>query len=384
MSSQVYFTDLVCTQDDSRLKKLIRLIKKAGINKIDFKDKYVAVKLHFGEWGNMAFPRHQYARVLCDYIKSRGGRPFLTDANTLYAGKRHNALDHLDTANWNGFSYLSTGVHCLIADGLRGTDERFIPVEGGKHIKEARVASLIVEADIIITLTHFKGHINAGFGGTLKNVGMGCASKMGKMEMHTEGSPLVDTSRCIGCGMCERNCLYGGIHVVDKKAQINEENCVGCGHCFSFCPRGALDCRFDIAEEVLSEKLAEYTWATLHGKPSFHISMVTDVSPDCDCDPGNDVPVVPDVGFFASFDPVAIDQACVDAVNSQPIMPNSVIGKYAAKKEHGPDCSCHDRTESIHGDVFKMIHPDSAWEAGLIRGEEMGLGTRDYKLIKVK
>lgn len=369
MKSDVFFTDFSCRPGESILSKFERLIIQAGIDRIDFNDKFVAVKVHFGEWGNMAFLRQQYAKVLCDYIKSKGGKPFLTDCNTLYAGYRNNALNHLDAAYMNGYSPLSTGVHTIIADGLRGTDERLIPVENGEYIKEAKIGAAIAEADVLISLTHFKGHCNAGFGGVLKNIGMGCGSKHGKMEMHTSGTPYINQKVCVGCGMCIKNCINDGVFIEGGKAVINEEKCVGCGHCFAFCPKGAINCKWDEAKPVMNRKIAEYTKAALAGKSSFHISFVADVSPNCDCDCGNDIPVVPDVGIFAGFDPVAVDMACVNAVNSMPVVEGS-----AADKGH------------THGkkDVFGIIHPDTDWESALVHSEKIGLGARDYNLIKLK
>lgn len=370
MSSEVFYSDMHIRPGDSQLKKLERLIVKAGIDKIDFTDKYVAVKVHFGEWGNMAFLRQQYAKIVCDHIKARGGKPFLTDCNTLYAGYRHNALDHLDAAYMNGYNPLATGVHTIIADGLRGTDERLIPVEGGEYIKEAKIGAAVAEADIIVSLTHFKGHCNAGFGGVIKNIGMGCGSKHGKMEMHTSGTPYISKSNCIGCGMCVKNCINDGVVVVNGKAEIIEDKCLGCGHCFAFCPKGAINCKWDEAKPVMNRKIAEYTKAAINGKPAFHISFAVDVSPNCDCDGGNDIPVVPDIGIFAGFDPVAVDMACVDAVNKQQIIP----GSCAYKEGHA-----HSDT-----DVFKIVHPDTDWMSALEHGEKIGIGTRDYKLVTVK
>ena len=370
-AAKVYFTDMHVAPGDSLLKKFDRLITRAGIDQIDFQDKFVAIKLHFGEVGNMAFLRQQYARMLCDHIKARGGKPFLTDCNTLYVGYRNNALNHLDAAYMNGYNPLSTGVHTIIADGLRGTDERAVPVEGGEYVKEAKLGSAIVEADIIISLTHFKGHVNAGFGGTLKNIGMGCGSKAGKMEMHSSGTPMITADLCVGCGTCVKNCANNGVHVVDRKAVIDEDHCLGCGYCIAYCPKEAIMTKWDEAKPVMNKKIAEYTKAALTGKPSFHISMLMDVSPECDCDSHNDVPIIPDVGMFASFDPVALDQACVDAANSQPVIPGSA----ASGREEPHD---HD-----HHDVFKMVHPDTDWEAGLIHAEKLGLGTRKYEIVKL-
>ncbi len=373
MASKVYFTDMGSKHHESQLSKLERLIKAAGIGDIDFEDKFVAVKVHFGEWGNMAFLRQQYAKVICDYVKSKGGKPFLTDCNTLYPGYRGDALNHLDAAYMNGYNPLATGVHTIIGDGLRGNDEQEIPVKGGKYVKEAKIGAAIAEADIIISLSHFKGHISAGFGGCIKNIGMGCGSKRGKMEMHSNGTPWIDKDSCIGCGMCVNNCANDGVSVVDGLAVINEDKCVGCGHCFGFCPKGAIQCKWDEATDVMNCKIAEYTAAVLDGKPSFHVTLVVDVSPLCDCDPSNDVPMIPDVGMFASFDPVAIDQACADACNSQPIYENSFIGDYAH------ECNCAHEHEKK--DIFKMAHPETSWEAGLDHAALLGIGIREYELV---
>lgn len=394
MGSQVCFADMHAKAGDSILAKFERLIEKAGIDQIDFKDKFVAVKVHFGEVGNMAFLRHQYAKVLCDHIKARGGKPFLTDCNTLYVGYRNNALNHLDAAFINGYNPLSTGVHTIIADGLRGTDEREIPVVGGEYVKEAKIGAAVAEADIIVSLTHFKGHVNAGFGGALKNIGMGCGSKKGKMEMHSSGTPRIDGGKCIGCGMCVDHCANDGVHVVDGTAVIDEGHCVGCGYCIAYCPAGAIMTKWDEAKPVMNKKIAEYTKAVLDGKPSFHVSLVLDVSPDCDCERHNDVPVIPNVGMFASFDPVALDQACVDAANKQPVIQGSKADpqvKEASASDHMDGAraipeqaySEHAAGDDCH-DVFRMVHPDTDWAAGLDHAVKLGIGTREYELVVVR
>lgn len=394
MGSQVCFADMHAKAGDSILAKFERLIEKAGIDQIDFKDKFVAVKVHFGEVGNMAFLRHQYAKVLCDHIKARGGKPFLTDCNTLYVGYRNNALNHLDAAFVNGYNPLSTGVHTIIADGLRGTDEREIPVEGGEYVKEAKIGAAVAEADIIVSLTHFKGHVNAGFGGALKNIGMGCGSKKGKMEMHSSGTPRISASKCIGCGMCVDHCANDGVRVVDGTAVIDEGHCVGCGYCIAYCPAGAIMTKWDEAKPVMNKKIAEYTKAVLDGKPSFHVSLVLDVSPDCDCERHNDVPVIPNVGMFASFDPVALDQACVDAANKQPVIQGSKADpqvKEASASDHMdgaraiPEQAYSEHAAGDDGhDVFRLVHPDTDWAAGLDHAVKLGIGTREYELVVVR
>ena len=381
MASKVYFTDFTCKITDTMPKKLRRLVNKAGLGDIDFKNKYVAIKIHFGEYGNVGFVRHQYAKEICDYVKERGGIPFLTDANTLYPGFRNNAVKHLECAFLNGFNPLGTGVPTIIADGLRGTDERLIEPKGGHYVKEAKIASAIAEADIVIVITHCKGHVNAGFGGTLKNVGMGCGSKAGKKEMHSEGVPIVD-KKCIGCGLCVQHCNNDGVHVIDGKAVVDEKKCTGCGYCIGYCPKEAINSDFEISKPLMNKKIAEYTKAVVQDKPAFYINFARDVSPFCDCTSSTDTQLVPNVGIYASYDPIAIDQASADGINKQPVFANGMAGKAAV--ENG--CCEKDGfvdVEEQH-DVFTMTHPDSDWEAGLEHGEKIGLGTREYELVKVK
>ena len=196
--SKVYFTNLRTDSNHNLQQKLEKLIRKAGIADIDFDGKYTAIKIHFGEPGNLAYLRPNYAKTVVDIVKSLGGKSFLTDCNTLYVGGRKNALDHMESAYVNGFSPFSPGGHIIIADGLKGTDEALVPVEGGEYVKEAKIGRAIMDADIFLTLNHFKGHEATGFGGALKNIGMGCGSRAGKMEMHSAGKPFVNTDKCIG------------------------------------------------------------------------------------------------------------------------------------------------------------------------------------------
>ena len=370
--SKVYFTDFHTTFTENLQQKLWRLLASAGMGEIDFDKKFVAIKLHFGEPGNLAFLRPNWAKTVADFVKEMGGKPFLTDCNTLYVGGRKNALDHMDSAYLNGFSPFSTGCHVIIADGLKGTDEVYIPVENGEYVTEAKIGRAVMDADVFISLTHFKGHENTGFGGCLKNIGMGCGSRAGKMEQHNAGKPSVHTEKCVGCGMCTRICAHDALMVAGKKAAIDHAKCVGCGRCIAMCPRDAIVCDYDESNDVLNCKIAEYTKAVVAGRPCFHISLVVDVSPNCDCHAENDVPIVPNVGMFASFDPVALDQACADAVNAMPVNPDSSIGKYT-----GDPCGCENR------DRFRLSHPDTDWQIALAHGEKIGLGTREYKLIRI-
>lgn len=367
--SKVYFADFRTTFTENLQQKLTRLMECAGLGTIDFEKKYVAIKLHFGEPGNLAFLRPNWAKTVADYVKEHGGKPFLTDCNTLYVGGRKNALDHMDSAYLNGFSPFSTGCQIIIADGLKGTDEAYVPVEGGTYVKEAKIGRAVMDADILISLNHFKGHEATGFGGAIKNIGMGCGSRAGKMEMHNAGKPQVQTSACVGCALCTRVCAHQAITITERKAKIDHNRCVGCGRCIGMCPHDAIACNYDESNIVLNRKIAEYTKAVVQGRPCFHISLVIDVSPNCDCHAENDVPIVPNVGMFASFDPVALDQACADAVNRMPANPQSILF------DAGTHCD--------HDDHFHAVHPETNWQSALEHAEQLGLGTREYTLVQV-
>lgn len=366
MASKVYFADFHTTYRENLQQKLTRLLQTAGMGDIDFAGKYVAIKLHFGEMGNLAYLRPNWAKTVADFIKERGGKPFLTDCNTLYVGSRKNALDHLDSAMLNGFSPMTTGCQLIIADGLKGNDEVEVPVVGGEYVEKAKIGRALMDADIVVSLTHFKGHEEAGFGGCLKNIGMGGGSRAGKMEQHSAGKPYVKEKRCVGCGQCTHICAHSAITVSDRKAAIDHSKCVGCGRCIAICPRDAIEPANDEAFDNLNRKIAEYTKAVVDGRPCFHISLVLDVSPNCDCHAENDVPIVPNVGMFASYDPVALDAACAAAVMAQP----PLQGSLAENGQRGDD-------------HFHHVHPDTDWRTCLAHGEKLGLGSMEYELVKI-
>lgn len=393
-SAKVYFTNLRTHGRESQLDKLKRLIYRAGIDQIDFENKFVAIKIHFGELGNLSFLRPNYARAVADVVKELGGKPFLTDCNTLYVGSRKNALEHIDTAYQNGFTPYATGCQVIIADGIKGTDEALVPVKNGEYVKEAKIGHALMDADIVISLTHFKGHEQAGFGGAMKNLGMGGGSRAGKMEQHAAGKPSVDGERCIGCRACEKICTHGAFSFDEVRehttasgktrevhvASIDHDRCVGCGRCIGVCNQDAICPDYDAAADVLNYKIAEYTQAIVQDRPNFHISLAMDISPNCDCHAENDTPIIGDIGMFASFDPVAIDQACADAAMAQAPLPNTVLTESAEKMER--------EHEHLHGDQahdpFCITHPDTDWRACIAHAEKIGLGTSKYELIEVK
>jgi hypothetical protein len=381
MASTVYFTDLRTGFQNSLLTKIKRLARAAGIENILKKRGLSAVKLHFGERGNTGFIRPLLVRPVVDLIRESGARPFVTDTGTLYPGSRSNAVDHLNTAVLNGFAYPVVGAPLIIADGIDGRDEVAVPVNL-KHFKEVLIGSAIVRADSLVSLAHFKLHEASGFGGAIKNIGMGTASRKGKMDQHSDVAPDVLSEKCIGCGLCLEHCAHGAISLVERPAdvpaandavtqimRIDEELCVGCARCIHACPHGAPSINWEKDLPKFMEKMVEYTVGALKGKEgrSLFINFLTHISPACDCYPFADAPIVGDIGIAASTDPLAIDQACVDLLNGRPCL----------------DSSCLKEVEQPCPDKIRAVYPNIDWERQMEYAAELGLGSRDYELVTV-
>lgn len=368
--SKIYFTNLRTKPGINLQQKLEKLVKKAGIETIDFKDKFTAIKIHFGEPGNLSYLRPNYAKTIVDIVKKLGGKPFLTDCNTLYVGRRSNGLDHIEAAYENGFSPFSTNCHVVIADGIKGTDEEDVIIEGDV-LKSAKIGKAIMDSDVIISLNHFKGHEATGFGGALKNLGMGCGSVAGKKEMHSSGKTEVNKDKCSMCKMCISQCAHNAIsYDNDGKAVIDKSKCVGCIRCVNVCKFDAINQTDTDSNDILNMKIAEYAKAVLQNKPNFHINLVIDVSPNCDCHSENDLPIVPDIGIFASFDPVALDLACVDMVNKQMAVYGSALHDNIKLKENGED-------------NLTLNHPDTNWKKAIEHAVKMKIGNNEYEIIEI-
>ena len=372
-SSQVFFTNLRTTPTSNLLDKMERLVRRAGIAGIDFENRFAAIKIHFGEPGNMAYLRPQYAARMAGLLRSLGAKPFLTDANTLYSGRRANAVDHLQSAMENGYNPISAQCQVIIADGLKGIDYREIEIDG-EYCKAPKIGAAVADADIVISMTHFKGHEQTGFGGTLKNLGMGCASVGGKLELHCAAQPVVKTENCRGCNICVKHCAHDAIHLnPERKAEIDYSKCVGCGQCIALCQYDSASMGANDTSERLNYKIAEYTKAVLKDKPNFHVSFIMNVSPECDCWNHNDAAVVPDLGIAASFDPVALDKACADLVIHAPVL--QTVNRLTESRPH-------EHLEDT--DKFRLMHPDTDWLAGLTHAEKIGIGNMQYELIEVR
>jgi len=370
MTSTVYITDFKATSRENLPAKLARLLDQSGIDGVLNKEDLTAVKLHFGEKGNTAFIRPPYIRSIVKAIRKRGAIPFLTDANTLYAGARSDTPTHIKTAVENGFSFSSMdGAPVIIADGLRGTSDDVIEINQ-QHCKQVYIGNEIVSADALISVAHFKGHELSGFGGTLKNLGMGCASRRGKLDQHSTVSPKVKRKTCIGCGECAAHCPVNAITLEEKKASIDPETCIGCGECIIRCPTASVNIRWNQTIPVFLEKMMEYTLGVLKNKQgkALFVNFISDISPACDCLPYNDAPIVRDIGIAASTDPIALDQASADLVNAEAALPGCCL-------------TCN----TLPGeDKFKGLYPNVPWELQLAYGEKIGLGRREYTLKRLE
>ncbi|MCF8035799.1 MAG: DUF362 domain-containing protein [Desulfobacteraceae bacterium] len=368
MASTVYFMDFKATFKDSGVNKLHRLIDTAGLKDCIGQRDLTALKLHFGELGNTAFIRPVYIRHIVDMIKNAGGAPFLTDANTLYAGSRGDSVNHLRTAISNGFAYPVVEAPLVIADGLRGRTETAVEINQ-KQFREVYIGTEVINADALISAAHFKGHELSGFGGAIKNVGMGSASRRGKMAQHSGVGPKVKAKKCIGCGDCAEHCAVGAIEIVDEVAQIDPETCIGCGECLLVCEQGAIQIQWAKSGEEFLERMVEYTLGVLKNKTgkTLYINFINHVSPACDCVPYNDAPIVRDIGVVASRDPVAIDQASVDLVNQEPALPDSCLTTHT----------------DAGADKFRGVYPNVDYTHQLAYAEQLGLGSRQYELVKV-
>jgi len=376
MKSDVFFSDLKGLSEEMILKSVDLLLERVGVReKIREKD-LVAIKLHFGEKGNTAFIRPVFLRRVVDRVKAYKGKPFLTDTNTLYRGMRQEAISHLSLAYQHGFAYSVVDAPILIADGLRGNSAVHVRIDK-PLLNTVSIARDIHVADVLIGVTHFKGHELSGFGGTLKNLGMGRASREGKLNQHSNISPQVKEKRCNGCRRCLTSCAHDAILMKsalpksEKKvtvAFIDPKTCVGCGECILTCPTGAVQIQWNESIPLFQKKMVEHAYGAVHpkkGKAVF-LNFLTQITPACDCNEFSETPIVPDVGILASEDPVAIDQASADLVNQQPGNRASKLPKHWEMGE----------------DKFRALYPEVDWSLQLSYGEEIGLGSRSYELIK--
>jgi uncharacterized Fe-S center protein len=377
LKNNVFFVDLKADSGKKPLDKLDTLLDRSDLKGKIREKGLVAVKLHFGEKGNTGFVKPIFLRKIVDRIKQSKGKPFLTDTNTLYRGERQEAISHLALAFKNGFTYSVVDAPILIADGLKGNSA--IKVRIDKPIfKTVSIAHEIYMADTLICVTHFTGHELSGFAGVLKNLGMGCSSREGKLSQHSNISPKVKTKKCKGCELCLSWCPQDAISIgppfierkdKNKVAFIDPEKCIGCGECILTCPTGAIQVQWNETALVFQKKMVEHAFGAVHKKKGkvLCLNFLTQISPACDCYGYSDTPIVNDIGILSSEDPVAIDQASVDLVN----------------QENGNRSSKLSKNWDPGADKFRAVYPEVDWSIQLAYGEEIGLGTREYELIKI-
>lgn len=366
--STVYFTDMRTRPRRNLLDKVDELLNRTKIDKKIRRNDVVAIKLHFGEAGNCAYIRPPFLRTIVDRIKDLGARPFLTDTNTLYTGARSNGVSHIEMAIRNGFDYAVVGCPVIIADGVRGASGVKVPIDG-EILDQVNIAREIVDADALIVVSHFKGHELSGFGGALKNLGMGCTTREGKLIQHSSVSPFVGVERCKGCGSCLDYCPSNAISLVEKKAVIEGHQCIGCGECIVVCRQQAIEVKWNEESDRFQKKMVEHAsgaFAGKEGKTAF-LNFLMQISPNCDCYPHNDAPIVKDIGILGSSDPVAIDSASCDLVNGEPSLPGSAIKHALGQGE----------------DKFRAVFPRIDWNIQLDHAQRLKMGERAYTLVKV-
>ena len=366
-NSIVYYIDVKKDSNKSLIERLATMIDRSKLFKNIKSNDRVAIKTHFGERGGHAYIRTPFIGKIVNKVKEYSGKPFVTDTNTLYSHKRHNAIDHLETAAINGFTPETVGAPIIIADGLIGKDQETIEINGN-HFKEIYIASAIFHSDFIIVTTHFTGHQLRGFGGSIKNLAMGCATIKGKFLQHSEYVPRVKEDLCNLCGVCIENCGYDAIKKGKNSIYFITENCVGCGECVSVCKYGAISPKYPNEAKKLQEKMVEYVMGIINQKKEkvVYINFLIDISPGCYCCGFSNAPIVPDLGILLSDDPIAVDKASVDLINTAP---------------YSPLWSTTDKFNDQ--DKFKAIYKDIDWNWQLNYGQQMGIGNKKYKIIKV-
>lgn len=330
-----------------------QLLEIAGIGSQLGKDDFTAIKIHFGERGGDGHISPKWVRPIAKAIRKAKAQPFITDTNTIYRGSRSDAVSHLVVAAEHGYSQTKIGVPVVIADGLRGTTFKLIAING-THFKEVKIATEIVNADSMVVVSHAKGHLLCGYGGAVKNLGMGCGAKVGKYEMHAGTHPEINAKACVKCGQCIVECPAKALSFVKEVITLDTERCVGCGQCVAACDYGCLNIPWSQPSMKVQERCAEYALGAVKNKRIFCINFVNHITPNCDCMGTVEKPLMDDVGILASADPVAIDQASLDLI-----------------------------VKLSGDDPLKKAHPDIDYNVQLAHAEKVGLGSRTYELVEI-
>jgi uncharacterized Fe-S center protein len=356
MKSSVHFIAAASREPSAILaEKAKKVYLATGFNDRIAEGDFAALKIHFGEAGNTGHIKPQWLAGLIWEIRQKTKHAFLTDSNTLYVGNRSNSIDHLRLAWSHGFTPETTGLPVIIADGLIGRDKQE-PRSAQARTASSKIASAILDADVLVGLTHVTGHVQTGLGAAIKNIGMGCASRAGKLEQHSVTHPRVNAKQCRNCSVCMAFCPEAAIVQAEGHVVIDPARCIGCGECLVVCKFGAIKMKWDEDSLRLQEKMAEYALRVVshfRDKAVF-VSFLTQVTKDCDCMAKAAKPIAPDIGILASLDPVAVDQATAD------LLVAAGAGKDPLRAGYDID-----------------------WSGQLAHGEKIGLGRRDYRLVEI-
>ncbi len=354
MKEPVFLIKMQDNEDDSavsaRLEKAIKT--KDFFSFIAPKD-LVGIKTHFGERTTKGYVRPLYFKMLGNLVKEKNGLPFLTETSTLYRGKRTNAVEHIEFAYEHGFTFENTGVPIIMSDGLVGDEEIEVKIPGRLY-KSVKIASLIVKAQALIMVSHFTGHLITGFGAALKNMGMGCSSRRGKLTQHSTAKPSIVKKKCTACGECIKWCPANAISLIDDKADIDKKTCIGCGECLAVCRFDAVNYNWSETHTNLQRKVVEHAMGVAESKKGkiLYINFLNRITKDCDC-MGQFEKILPDIGVLISFDPVAVDAASLDLVE-----------KHSGRK-------------------FSQMAYDVPYREQIDYSGELGFGNPDYELIEL-
>jgi uncharacterized Fe-S center protein len=336
--------------------KIRTLFHKSALGDCITRNDLTAVKMHFGEEGNDTHISPDLVRPVVEEIKKSGGKPFLTDTCVLYKSQRDNAVDHLALAHEHGFTVERTGAPVIIADGLIGHLEKKVTIPG-KLFKEVSIASVACETNSLIVLTHVTGHMGAGIGGAIKNLGMGFASRKGKLRQHSVMKPEISSKKCTGCELCVQWCPEDAISMKDHTAVIDSKKCIGCGECLTVCRFDAVRYDWRVSEKELQKSMAEHALGATYSKSGQvgYMSFLMNMTKDCDCIAKGQKPVLPDIGILAGKDPVAMDAASLNIILEK-------TGKTLAEVS------------------YPRIDP---W-IQMKHGEAIGLGKTEYDLVEIR
>lgn len=358
MSSKVYFIKAAIAEGEKSISdKAQKLFKTGAFSRCFAKNDFTAIKVHVGEDGNNTHLTAPCIKGLVDELHNLGTLPFVTDSSTLYVGNRSNAINHMVLADKHGFNLKTLGVPFIVSDGLLGATETAVEINCPLN-KEVYIGAEYENCQSILSIAHFTGHIASGFGSTLKTLGMGCASKKGKLQQHASLTLNIGDN-CKLCGECVKHCPGDAITLGKIKAHIDQDKCIGCAECMAFCRFKAVDCNWGMETEVLQQSIAEYAFGVIKNKKSKAVffNFILSVTGDCDCfNTPNMHKIVDDIGIVASTDPVAVDKAALDLVESK--------------------AGCKLQNLIVNKDIdptFQLRH-----------AEMIGLGRNDYELIEIK